>query len=272
MLTDIARNCEKLGYDSVWTYDHLSPFWTRRGEGMEGWTLLAAIAQRTRTIKVGTLVTNVNLRNPALLAKMASTVDNLSGGRLILGLGTGDRLSRAELESHGYAFENLNVRIERLRETIFILKSLWSGKASSYNGRHYKLMTAANYPKPLQQPHPPIWVGGKHHRILEVAAELADGWNYWGIEPQRLKEAEHHFDAKCRQFGRDPGDITESWAGPVRSMLRPREDRRSVMEKVREELLKQISPRTNYLIASLGSKAEPASYKFFAEAARNLRN
>jgi len=93
-LVDVAKNCERLGYDSLWVYDHLSPFWSRSGRVLECWTTMSAIAGRTETVKVGSLVTNIALRNPSLLAKMSSTVDNISGGRLILGLGTGDKMSR----------------------------------------------------------------------------------------------------------------------------------------------------------------------------------
>ena len=271
-LSEIALNCEKLGYDSVWTYDHLSPFWTKHGEGLEGWTLLAAIAQRTSTIKVGTLVTNVNLRKPALLAKMASTVDNLSGGRLILGLGTGDRLSRVELESHGYRFEGLNDRIGRLRETILILKSLWTEDLTSFNGRHYRLAAAASYPKPIQRPHPPIWVGGRHPRILEVAAELADGWNHWGVAPNRLPQMEQYLDTRCEQFGRRPESITKSWAGQLRNLSEIENGGSSVVEKVRVELRNQTSPGTDYLIATLGPRVELSSYEVFAEAAESVWN
>ena len=138
-LTEIAQECERLGYDSVWAYDHLSPFWMKQAQALECWTLLSAIAQRTSKIKVGTLVTNVNLRNPALLAKMSSTLDKISGGRLILGLGTGDKFSREELQSYGYQFPSLNERIGRLRETILILKSMWTQPEASFKGTYYSL-------------------------------------------------------------------------------------------------------------------------------------
>ncbi|HXZ90352.1 MAG TPA: LLM class flavin-dependent oxidoreductase, partial [Candidatus Dormibacteraeota bacterium] len=94
---EAVKDCEGLGYDSVWVYDHLAPYWLRSRSSLEAWTLLSAIAARTSKIRIGTLVSNVNLRNPALLAKMTSTVDNISGGRLMIGLGVGDRMSVQEL-------------------------------------------------------------------------------------------------------------------------------------------------------------------------------
>jgi alkanesulfonate monooxygenase SsuD/methylene tetrahydromethanopterin reductase-like flavin-dependent oxidoreductase (luciferase family) len=177
-LAKIAGECERLGYDSVWAYDHLAPYWNQRGQAFECWTLLAAIAQRTEEIKLGSLVTNVNLRNPALLAKITSSVDNLSKGRLIVGLGTGDSMSRNELLPYGYSFAGIDERVERLKETVLILKAMWTQDQTHFDGKYSRLSNAVNYPKPVQTPHPPIWIGGKHPKILDVVAEMADGWNY----------------------------------------------------------------------------------------------
>lgn len=271
-LVAIAQGCERLGCDSVWTYDHLAPFWREQGDSLECWTLLAAIAQRTHSIKIGTLVTNVNLRNPALLAKMATTVDIISGGRLILGLGTGDRLSRKELESHGYQFANLAERVERLKETVLILKSMWSRTEAdtSFKGKYYRLTNAGNYPRPIQEPHPPIWIAGKHPTILDVVAELADGWNYWGIDINRSAELERYLAAKCKEFDRRYEDITRSTAWHVQGMLEGVKDRSAVLEELREELRNRTAHGTEYLIASLGPRAELLSYELFAEAAKGL--
>ena len=180
-LTKIAADCERLGYDSIWAYDHLAPYWTRRHQVYECWTLLAAIAQRTSEIKLGSLVTNVNFRNPALLAKITSSLDNVSNGRLILGLGTGDSKSRNEFLAYGYIFGDTDERVERLRETVLILKAMWTNDQASFEGKYNRILNAVNYPKPLQKPHPPIWIGGKHRKILDIVAEMADGWNYWGL-------------------------------------------------------------------------------------------
>ena len=151
---EVAVECERLGYDSVWAYDHLSPFWVRSGQALECWTLLAAVAARTSRIKIGSLVTNVNFRNPALLAKMTSTLDDISGGRLVVGLGVGDRLSRNELRSYGYKLPPLDERIARLRETIQILKSMWTEDNATFAGKHFRTSRARNYPKPRHKPPP----------------------------------------------------------------------------------------------------------------------
>ena len=263
-LAEIAQTCERLGYDSIWAYDHLSPFWTKNAHGLECWTLLAAIAQRTNRIKVGTLVTNVNLRNPALLAKMGCTLDNISQGRLILGLGTGDRLS------YGYEFPGLDERVGRLRETILILKSMWTDSETSFKGKYYALFEAANSPKPIQKPYPPIWVGGKHLKILDVVAEMADGWNYWGLERKVLAQRSEYLHAKCAQFGRRPGEITKSWAGALRNLFQNNESRSTILEEVKEELRSQTNHGTNYFIASFGSRAEAWCYEAFVEASKSL--
>ena len=271
-LATIAQKCEKLGYESVWTYDHLAPFWRERGDALECWTLLAAIAQRTHSIKVGTLVTNVNLRSPTLLVKMATTLDIVSGGRLILGLGTGDKLSRKELESHGYRFANLTERVQRLRETVLILKSMWQATEpeTTFTGKYYRLSNAANHPRPIQEPHPPIWIAGKHRKILDIVAELADGWNHWGVEVDHVAELERHLAAKSKEFGRRYEDITRSATWPMHSILEGGKDRSMVLEELRSELRKRTARGTEYLIASLGPTADLSSYELFAQAARAL--
>lgn len=269
-LVEAAKNCERLGYDSLWVYDHISPFWLRSGRGLECWTTLSAIAGCTNTVKVGSLVTNILLRNPSLLAKMSSTVDNISGGRLILGLGTGDKMSRKELNSYGYEFPGLNERMERLRESILILKALWTKDKVSFHGRHYKISKAVNVPKPIQRPHPPIWIGGKHPRILDIVAEFADGWNYWGLRKDELKRRSSYLGKKCAEFGRNPGSIVKSWSGTIRRLGRPTRSYSELVESMSRNLLKQTDPETQYFIGSFDSRAEQESYQAFADAVKRL--
>jgi alkanesulfonate monooxygenase SsuD/methylene tetrahydromethanopterin reductase-like flavin-dependent oxidoreductase (luciferase family) len=269
-LAAIAERCESLGYDSVWAYDHLAPYWTRRGQSFECWTLLGAIAQRTTKIKLGSLVTNVNVRNPALLAKITSTFDNISKGRLILGLGTGDRMSRNELLSYGYPFSSTNERVERLRETILILKSMWTEDQATFEGRYNKLSNAVNYPKPIQTPHPPIWIGGKHVKILDIVAEMADGWNYWGLDREVLARCTRYLSSKCTKIGRHPNEIVKSWAGTLSQVLRRGGSRNEVEENIREQLMSQADHETEYFIGSFGARADTLAYEAFAEAVRSL--
>jgi alkanesulfonate monooxygenase SsuD/methylene tetrahydromethanopterin reductase-like flavin-dependent oxidoreductase (luciferase family) len=258
-----------LGYDSVWAYDHLAPYWTKRGQAYECWTLLAAIAQRTENIKLGSLVTNVNLRNPALLAKITSTLDNLSKGRLILGLGTGDRMSRDELLSYGFDFGSVDERLERLRETIVILKAMWTKDEISFEGKYTRLSHAVNFPKPMQKPHPPIWIGGKHPRILDVVAEMADGWNYWEIENGKLERRTRHLREQCIRIGRDPEQIVKSWAG--RPFKRPESGKSTNSVKDMQGHLRSLTDNeTTYFIASFGSRTKSSNLAAFAEAVKSL--
>ena len=268
-LIDVALECERLGYDSVWAYDHLSPFWISSGKALECWTLLSAIAARTSRIKIGSLVTNINLRNPALLAKMTSTLDHISGGRLIVGLGVGDRLSRNELSTYGYKFLPTNERIARLRETIQILKSLWTEGEASFEGKHYRISHARNYPKPKQRPHPPVWVGGRHHKLLDVIVEMADGWNCWGLTRGELAERESYLLSKCAEVDRRPESIVRSWAGPVPTG-RKGEAYSKVVEGVKAELLRKTDRRTDYFIGSFDAQTPPEAYGAFAEAVKSM--
>jgi alkanesulfonate monooxygenase SsuD/methylene tetrahydromethanopterin reductase-like flavin-dependent oxidoreductase (luciferase family) len=269
-LIEVANECENLGYDSVWAYDHLSPFWVGPRGSLECWTVLSAIAERTRKIMIGSLVTNVNLRNPALLAKMSSTVDNISDGRLILGLGTGDRMSRHELLSNGFEFSNIEERVERLRETIHILKAMWNEDEAFFDGNHYKLMGALNYPKPQRRPGPPIWIGGKHPKILDVVAETADGWNYWGLSKEELEKSSEYLSVRCSELKRAREEIIKSWSGPLTHLPCTGKNQSQMTRNMMEELQRQSDKETKYFIASFGAQTNLKNYEAFAEAVRNL--
>lgn len=269
-LIEVAKECEALGYDSVWAYDHLSPYWLPSGRAMECWTLLSAVAARTSKIRIGSLVTNVNLRNPALLAKMTSTVDCISGGRLIVGLGPGDRMSAHEMQSHGYHFPSLERRISRLRDTILILREMWTGENISVVGKTSGVSNALSLPEPKQEPGPPIWIGGKHHMILDLVAELADGWNYWDLDKGLLEEREKYLFAKCAEFGRSPEDLLKSWAGTVDNEVRRSYNKSMMVDSIRRMLLSKTSKYTDYFIASFGHESDREAYEAFAEAVKSL--
>jgi alkanesulfonate monooxygenase SsuD/methylene tetrahydromethanopterin reductase-like flavin-dependent oxidoreductase (luciferase family) len=266
----VAEICERLGYDSIWAYDHLAPYWTRRGQVFECWALLAAVSQRTRKIKLGSLVTNVNLRNPALLAKITSSLDNLCGGRLILGLGTGDRMSRDELLSYGYSYAGVEERVERLREAVLILKAMWTKDRTTFQGRYHSVLNAVNYPKPVQNPHPPLWIGGSHLKLLDIVAETADGWNYWGLKREMLARRSKYLSDKCGTIGRGPEEITKSWAGKLPKTSESHGSRRQRVESIRERIRSQTDDQTKYFIASLSPRATASTYEEFAEAVKGL--
>jgi len=212
---EVSKICEQLGYHSIWALDHLAPYWLKSSESYECWTTLASLAAHTGDIKLGSLVTNVNLRHPSLLAKITSSLDNISHGRVIVGVGAGDRLSRSELTSFGYPYEAIDERITRLRETIQILRGLWTLDDFSFVGRYFRISHASLDPKPTQHPHPPIWVGGKHRKLLDVVVELADGWNYWNITQEQLVGKTAYLRSRCEHLQRSFNHITKSWAGNV---------------------------------------------------------
>ena len=267
---EVAKQCEELGYDSVWAYDHLSPFWTRSGRVLECWTVLAAVAARTSRIRIGSLVTNVNVRSPSLLAKMSSTIDNISGGRLIVGLGTGDRLSRDELLSYGYNFASTDERVERLKESILILKAMWTEEEPRFEGKYYRISKAINSPKPRQKPHPPIWIGGKHFKILDLVAEMAEGWNYWNVSKEELAHRSNYLSKKCAEIGRNSNHIVKSWSGTVSHLFRDVRNRDKKTESIVAELRSQSDDETEYFIAHLGPRAEAETYRLFADAVGRL--
>ena len=263
----VAKDCESLGYDSVWVYDHLAPYWLRSRSSLEGWSLLSAVAARTSRIKVGSLVTNVNLRNPSLLAKITSTVDNISGGRLIVGLGIGDRMSIPELRSYGYRFPPLDERVALLRESIMVLKAMWTDTEVSFRGKILKLSHAVCQPKPKQKTGPPIWVGGRHPKLLDVTAELADGWNHWGLTGEKLRQLEAYLHSKCAELHRPPESVIESWTGTAATL--PVGNNR-LSETAKQELKSQIGKNTSYFIASFPAGADRKAYEGFAEAVKSI--
>ena len=246
-------------------YDHLTPFWMPSQRSFEAWTLLSAVASHTTRIRVGTLVTNVNFRNPGLLAKMATTVDNISDGRLIVGLGIGDKMSIKELRSYGYQFPPLDERITRLRETIQILRALWSGRPAVVQGKTYRISNAICLPKPKQENGPPIWIGGRHRRLVDAAAEFADGWNHWNLPVGKVLELEGLLSERCAELDRDPDSIVESWAGTLITDSKP-----NLTDTIRGQVEAQMGKRTGYFIATFPENSEYRVYEAFPEAVRSI--
>jgi F420-dependent oxidoreductase-like protein len=197
---DTVLECERLGYDSVWLDDHLMFGQTPM---LECWTTLSALAQATTKIRLGTMVTSQAFRNPALLAKMAATVDRISDGRLELGLGAG--VQKQEHKAYGYLFPDPKIRVRQLQETLEILKLMWTQEKATYTGRHYRVFEAVCEPKPVQKPHPPLTVGGSGEKsTLKVTAQYADrlDFGYLPLEEYKLKLGvlEWHCQAAGREF------------------------------------------------------------------------
>lgn len=209
-LFGIASKAEQLGYDSVLVSDHfISP--GGRPYAFEAWTVLSALASRTRRIKLGTYVLCNQFRHPSLLAKAASTLDSISKGRFELGIGAGWLMD--EHIEFGFSWGKLSTRVERLRESIEIIKRLWTENNVSYEGKYFQLKNATLEPKPVQKPYPPIWVGGSSDRILKLIAELANGWIPVLPRPEQLKDHLSAIREIMKRAGRDPESLRVAYGG-----------------------------------------------------------
>ncbi|RIL03514.1 MAG: LLM class F420-dependent oxidoreductase [Proteobacteria bacterium] len=217
-LADIARAAEDAGFASVWVMDHffqIPVVGPAEQEMLEGWSTLAYLAAVTERVKLGTLVTGVTYRNPGVLAKTATTLDVLSGGRAYCGIGAAwfDR----EHRGLGVAFPPLAERFERLEETLRILHQFWSGEAARFDGRHYQLAETLNSPPALTRPHPPILIGGMgEKKTLRLVAQYADACNLFTYQGPEL--VAHKLDVlrrHCDAVGRDYGAIEKTTLGTV---------------------------------------------------------
>jgi F420-dependent oxidoreductase-like protein len=207
-IAERAAMSERLGYHSIWLTDH---FWNRgvpEADVLECTTTMSALGVSTETLRIGSLVLCNSFRNPALLAKVLSTIDNLTQGRVEIGLGAG--WLEEEYRGYGYEFPPTGTRLRQLDEGIQILKLLMGEKRPTFEGRHYKLSEAYNNPKPVQKPHPPITIGGSGEKVmLRIVAKHADRWNcpagYRNFE-QKLDALKQH----CQAVGRDISQINIS--------------------------------------------------------------
>jgi F420-dependent oxidoreductase-like protein len=205
----VAEAIERSGYDSLWVYDHFhtTPLPSQEATH-EAWTLMAALAASTTRVRLGQMCTCVAYRPPAYLAKVAATVDVISGGRLDLGIGAG--WYQHEYEGYGYEFSRPSVRIGQLREAIEIMRQMWTEDEVHFAGKHYRLHGAICQPKPIQQPHIPIWVaGGGEQLTLRVAARYASHTNF-GPTPEEFTRRSMVLADHCRQVGTDFDAIVRS--------------------------------------------------------------
>jgi F420-dependent oxidoreductase-like protein len=204
-----AAEAEAAGYDSLWLYDHFHTVPTPQTEAtLECWASMAALSRDTSRIRLGQMVTCNGYRPPALLAKMASCVDVFSEGRLIVGIGAG--WYQHEYEAYGYEFPETPERLRMLREALQVLKAMWTQERAEFEGRYYHLRGAINEPKPVQKPHPPLWIGGGGERVtLKLVAQYGDACNFGG-DPATLRHKLEVLRAHCEAAGTDYGRIVKS--------------------------------------------------------------
>ncbi|WP_436531001.1 LLM class flavin-dependent oxidoreductase [Actinoplanes sp. HUAS TT8] len=201
----------------AWLFDHLMPIGGDPGGPiLEGWTLLSALAARTRRLRLGLLVTSNRFRPPAVLAKIATTVDVVSGGRLDFGIGVGSRpghpLALREYTAHGLPFHDVDHAVGSLDEGLTVIKRLWtSPEPFDFDGTYVQVKGAFGNPKPVQRPYPPIMIGGRASATLRIVARHADLWNIPGGGPiEDLAARSALLDRYCEKIGRDPAEITRS--------------------------------------------------------------
>ena len=242
--TDIRRivlECERLGFDSVWLKDNFTSSWLNtyfskkedeepnsEDPILECWTTLSSLATLTKRIRLGAILVNIH-RIPSVTAKMLSTLDVISNGRVEFGLSAG--WYENEIKSYGLPFPKASTRIEMLEESIIIIKRMLTENQASFEGKHYAIKDAKCSPKPIQKPHPPIWIGGGGKKTLQVVAKYADGWNYGLCTYDEYSNKISILRNCCKAVGRDYEKIAKAWHA---IMLLGRVDNKIIMLKNRE--------------------------------------
>jgi alkanesulfonate monooxygenase SsuD/methylene tetrahydromethanopterin reductase-like flavin-dependent oxidoreductase (luciferase family) len=208
----VALTAEHAGFHSVWVSDHFFLDWSKYGGSdetqgsLECWTTMAALAASTENVRIGSLATCNDFRSPGLVAKMAASLDVLSGGRIDVGLGAG--WYEPDYGATGIEFSSAGDRIRRLGEGAHIVRSLLRGDEVTYEGRFYELERAVVRPRPVQEPAPPVWICGKGDFLLKTAARHADGWNFsWLTDFETYRERSEAADRACESVDRDPSSL-----------------------------------------------------------------
>lgn len=205
---------EDMGYESAWLYDHFCPMSSQTSKYiLESWTVLPSLASVTTRLRLGVLVTCNSYRFPSVLAKIAATADIMSEGRLEFGIGAG--WYEDEYRAYGIPFPDVRTRIEQLEESLEIIKRIWTGEKASFQGKHYTIKDLISYPKPVQKPYPPIWIGGKNARLLQITAQHADYANFASCSVDEYQQKLDVLRRQCLKAGRNFGEIEKTWHGRV---------------------------------------------------------
>lgn len=248
--------------EHAWLFDHLMPIHgDLDGPNFEGWTMLAALAAVTERLRLGLLVTSNRFRPPAMLAKMAATVDHVAGGRLDLGIGAGSRPSvsfaRREYDAHGLPYPDAAQAAGSLAEACTIIGRLWTeDQPFDFDGGYHHLRGAWCNPKPLQRPHPPIIIGGRSTPTLRVAAEHADVCDIPGADVADAARRSAVLDRCCEEIGRDPATITRS------TVLRPSYDEPGT---TRDAIAEAIDAGFSHIVLSLAAPWPDGVARWVAE-------
>jgi F420-dependent oxidoreductase-like protein len=228
-LKKVALECDRLGFDSLWVYDHLQFTY---GPTLECWTILSALAEATKNIRIGPLVTCNAFRIPSILAKMAATVDMISNGRLNFGIGAG--WHEAEAAAYGIPFPKAGVRVEMVDEALTIMKKLWTEDKVTFKGKYYSINDAVSLPKPVQKPYPPILVGGGGDKMLRVIARHANAWDCGFESLEDVKKEIARLETACVEVGRNRAEIENTFQSRL-IIAEAEEDALKRAEQWREE-------------------------------------
>jgi F420-dependent oxidoreductase-like protein len=206
-IVDRARLAEDAGLDGVWVFDHFKALYADpKGPALEAWTLLAGLARETSRVRLGTLVTGMTHRAPSVLASEVVTVDHLSGGRVECAIGAA--WNEPEHRELGIPFPSTSERMDRLEEGIQVLRLLFTQDDVMFEGQHYRLEGATYRPRPIQRPHPPIWVGGEgRRRTLPIVGRYADAWHGWPADAAELAAMNAIIDRAAAEADRAPSSI-----------------------------------------------------------------
>jgi len=251
-MLDLWQKADAWGYDSLWNFDHFYPiFVDPEGPCLEGWTTLSALAQATRRARIGTLVNGNTYRNPCVTAKMAASLDHISGGRLNLGIGAG--WFELEHQAFGIDFKSVRGRLDALDEACTIIRGMFTQERTSLDGRHYQVKDALGLPKPVQKPHPPILIGGTGEKVLlKLVAKHADMWNA-SASAERMKELIAIIDRHGESVGRDTGAIEKTVMMPLCYKAAPE---REQMVQALMANLRQTTPDAVRESIMIGGKQE----------------
>jgi F420-dependent oxidoreductase-like protein len=222
-LRETWKEVETLGFDTLWMNDHLLPsVGPSDAPNFEGWTMLGAIAALTSHVRIGVMVSSNTFRHPVVLAKMATTVDHISEGRLILGIGSGYFVQ--EHQVYGIPLHTPIRRARQLEEALQVIRKLWTEDDASFAGTYYQLANAPFAPKPVQKPHPPIMIGGTGEKLtLPLVAKYADLWNAGGLGIEALARKIAILEEHCARIGRDANDIEKTYLTPLYLRSNPAE-------------------------------------------------
>jgi F420-dependent oxidoreductase-like protein len=256
-----AQAAEAAGFDAVSVMDHLHqipPYMARSDPIPEAYVLLGALAARTTRIRLGTLVTAVTYRNPALLAKMVTTLDLVSGGRAFLGIGASWNEDEYRAYGFGETLLPIRERLDRLEEALEVCRAMFTGTEAHYQGRHYRLEGALNVPTPVQPNGPPILVGGTgERRLLRLVARYADIANLFG-DPATVRHKLDVLERHCEEIGRDPAEIVKSRTGMLIVAPTVAEAERRAKDVRRETGLDEETFRARCIVGDPEAVAERA--------------